>query len=63
MADQTDIFESFAINLGAFRYFGIICFRDIPGYFPQLGTTPDQNRNLKHHVGAVLDKIAPLGSE
>lgn len=31
-----DIIKVFKINLYALRYFGIICFEDMPGYFPQL---------------------------
>jgi hypothetical protein len=51
---KKDVFDSFRINHDAFRYFGIICFTDIPGYFPQLDKTEQQNKNLKNHIGAVL---------
>lgn len=33
---KRDVFEMFNINRHAFHYFGIICFTDMPGYFPQL---------------------------
>lgn len=32
-----DLFDIFMIDRHAFRYFGIIRFTDMPGYFPQLG--------------------------
>lgn len=32
-----DLFDIFNINRHAFHYFGIICFLDKPGCFPQLG--------------------------
>lgn len=31
-----DIFYRFKIDRHAFRYFGILRFTDMPGYFPQL---------------------------
>lgn len=56
---MSDVFDQFAVNRHAFRYFGIICFRDMPGYFPQLGKTDSQNINLKGHIAAVLDHLDP----
>lgn len=34
--DQTDLFVTFRINQHAWHYFGVLCFLDLPGYFPQL---------------------------
>lgn len=48
-----DTIGAFRLNQGALRYFGIICFYDIPGYYPQLGKTDEQNKNLVGHVSAV----------
>jgi hypothetical protein len=31
-----DVFDQFLINRHAWHYFGILCFLDKPGYFPQL---------------------------
>ena len=54
---KPDVFKQFLINRNAFRYFGIICFEDMPGYFPQLDKTEQQNKNLKDHVGRVLEIV------
>lgn len=35
-SDVVNIFKAFRIDPHAFRYFGIIRFLDLPGYFPQL---------------------------
>lgn len=31
-----DILKQFRVNRHALRYFGILCFEDLPGFFPQL---------------------------
>lgn len=33
-----DFFDTWLIDRHAFRYFGILRFTDMPGYFPQLAT-------------------------
>lgn len=33
---EEDIFRFFKIDRNAWRYFHILCFEDMPGYFPQL---------------------------
>jgi hypothetical protein len=34
-----DVIEAFRVNEHALRYFGIVCFTDMPGYFPALETS------------------------
>lgn len=34
--DALGILIAFDVNIWALHYFGIVCFNDRPGYFPQL---------------------------
>lgn len=36
ISDVPEIFVKWGLNWPAYFYFGIVCFTDKPGYFPQL---------------------------